>query len=135
MDEAKIVEVLVRTFGWSEGAAKLGIRADFRCEYCDRDLLASVDDYDSWQNDHIVPVSKGGTDDHDNMAVACKTCNFIKRNWTPKEEGVEGQRDGMVREARAMIQQKRAKKLAEVSQIRCLVQGLPMPQDCGEPSN
>jgi 5-methylcytosine-specific restriction endonuclease McrA len=32
--------------------------------------------------DHIVPVSKGGKDTLDNMAVACYACNQAKGNWT-----------------------------------------------------
>jgi 5-methylcytosine-specific restriction endonuclease McrA len=50
----EILEML-KPWGWSEQAVDLGIRTDFRCEYCTRDLIASVDDYDAWQVDHILP--------------------------------------------------------------------------------
>lgn len=30
--------------------------------------------------DHVVPVSRGGGDDHDNLCLACKPCNRAKSN-------------------------------------------------------
>lgn len=30
--------------------------------------------------DHIIPISKGGTDDDDNLVSACTTCNYGKKN-------------------------------------------------------
>ena len=30
-------------------------RAGYKCEYCDKDILASVDNYLSWELDHIIP--------------------------------------------------------------------------------
>ena len=75
-----IIKALVATRKWDVPSARRGIRAEFRCEYCDRDLFASVDDYKSWEIDHIVPISQGGTDNDENVALACRTCNFcIKR--------------------------------------------------------
>lgn len=117
IEEEEIVSALVKKFGWSEGSARLGVQAHFRCEYCGRDLLASVDDYDAWQVDHILPQSKGGPDDPDNLAVSCKTCNFLKRNVVP--EGLD--RHARLRNATVQIQISRARKLDEVSAIRNLV--------------
>lgn len=81
MTRDEIFEML-RPWGWSAQALDLGIGADFRCEYCSRDLIASVDDYDAWQIDHILPR----IDDREalwNLALSCKTCNFLKRHSTP----------------------------------------------------
>ena len=36
--------------------------------------------YDSWEVDHIVPYSKGGTHDIDNLQIMCKACNRKKSN-------------------------------------------------------
>ena len=37
------------------------------------------------QVDHILPRSRGGTDDPSNLAPACKCCNMEKLNFTPDE--------------------------------------------------
>lgn len=35
--------------------------------------------------DHIIPWSRGGTHDRENLALACKPCNRSKRDQTPEE--------------------------------------------------
>jgi 5-methylcytosine-specific restriction endonuclease McrA len=52
-------------------------RAGNRCEYC-----LSHQDYvlGRLQIDHIQPVAKGGSDDDDNLCLACELCNQYK--WT-----------------------------------------------------
>lgn len=35
--------------------------------------------------DHLVPLSRGGTDDPTNLVAACHHCNQLKGNKTPKE--------------------------------------------------
>ena len=61
---------------------EMAVRADFKCEYCGKDLLESADAYDSWQKDHLIP---NGDNSSDNMVLSCKTCNFAKRH-SGKEE-------------------------------------------------
>lgn len=36
--------------------------------------------FDSWEADHVVPMSKGGNDDLDNFQVSHPTCNKRKGN-------------------------------------------------------
>lgn len=112
------VELAAR-LGWSEEAAYLGLRADFCCEYCDRPMLRSVGDYDMWQNDHVLPASRNGSDDYRaNKALACKMCNFLKRH-TRLEEPTEGlDRGQLVNRYRAMIQERQRKKDSEFARIR-----------------
>lgn len=52
-------------------------RADFKCEYC-----FSLDQYSSstFAVEHIIPVSKKGTNDLDNLALSCHGCNKHKYN-------------------------------------------------------
>ena len=35
--------------------------------------------------DHIVPLSKGGTNGMDNLQLACKRCNLMKADFTAEE--------------------------------------------------
>lgn len=62
--------------GWERRRRLLA--ADNHCVYCSK-LLS---EYDATQ-DHVVPVSKGGTDDDDNIVLACYVCNMSKDNLLP----------------------------------------------------
>ena len=46
------------------------------CAYCEDDA-AHVD--------HVVPLSRGGTNDRENLAGACRRCNEEKLDSTPDE--------------------------------------------------
>lgn len=46
-------------------------RDNYICLYCGQNATTV---------DHIIPISKGGTDDDDNLASACTTCNYGKKN-------------------------------------------------------
>ena len=56
---------------------KVRKRANFLCEYCHAD--------ERWQFvpftiDHIIPISQGGTNSLNNLALACFHCNRYKSN-------------------------------------------------------
>lgn len=42
------------------------------CQYCNKNKANSVD--------HIIPLSKGGTNNRDNLAPACSSCNSSKKD-------------------------------------------------------
>lgn len=56
---------------------RIRARAKFHCEYCKRseEIMAT-----NFEVDHIIPQSKGGTDDDDNLCCACRDCNAFKAN-------------------------------------------------------
>ena len=37
------------------------------------------------QVDHVLPLSRGGTDDRGNLVPACRFCNMEKLDFTPEE--------------------------------------------------
>lgn len=52
------------------------IRDDHRCQYCGRGA----------ENvDHVVPRSRGGAHEWENVVAACRRCNARKRDQTPTE--------------------------------------------------
>jgi 5-methylcytosine-specific restriction endonuclease McrA len=52
-----------------------------RCQYCGRVFRELT-------LDHILPVSRGGRDDWENVVAACRDCNRKKGNRTPDEAGL-----------------------------------------------
>lgn len=38
--------------------------------------------------DHVVPTSRGGTNEWTNVVVACRKCQTLKGPWTPEEVGM-----------------------------------------------
>lgn len=52
--------------------AKVFARCDFKCVYCSSE--------DNLQIDHIIPITKGGGDEIENLQILCKTCNVKKSN-------------------------------------------------------
>lgn len=51
-------------------------RDNYRCQICG----ATVDDGAKLHVDHILPVSKGGTNDIKNLQILCEKCNLGKHN-------------------------------------------------------
>jgi len=54
-------------------------RDDHRCQYCGS-RAESVD--------HVVPRSRGGTHDWENVVAACRHCNTRKSDSSPEEVGL-----------------------------------------------
>lgn len=59
--------------------AKIEERAEKLCEYCRSPLEFSPDPFSV---EHIFPISKGGTDDLENLALVCQGCNGYKSTKT-----------------------------------------------------
>ena len=55
--------------------ARLRVEAGDRCGYCQTPQTLA---YGPLEVDHIVPVAAGGSDDVDNLWLACRPCNQYK---------------------------------------------------------
>ncbi len=62
-------------------------RDRYRCQYCGR-LGAELRTRESLTRDHLVPLSRGGTNDWTNVVTACSACNTRKGNRMPDEIGM-----------------------------------------------
>ncbi len=54
-------------------------RAQNRCEYCQ---CRSDCACESFEGEHFIPVSKGGSNESDNLAFTCRGCNSRKSDRT-----------------------------------------------------
>lgn len=62
-------------------------RAESRCEYCQ-----SLADYttESFAVEHVMPRSRGGSSELDNLAFSCSGCNGHKYNKTEATDPADG---------------------------------------------
>ena len=58
--------------------ADVAMRANFVCEYCHAPQSTSNFPLEV---EHIIPISLGGNDDFENLALACRSCNIFKSNF------------------------------------------------------
>ena len=67
------------TTSWAETVRRVIARAGDRCEYCrmHQSLQGAT-----FHIEHITPQAAGGSDDPDNLALACPACNLAKSNRT-----------------------------------------------------
>ncbi len=59
---------------------RIFVRDGFRCQYCCKKFPPQT-----LTLDHIMPRSRGGSDDPGNLATSCIPCNQRKSNRTPDE--------------------------------------------------
>jgi 5-methylcytosine-specific restriction endonuclease McrA len=62
-------------------------RDHYRCEFCGRPQ-AVLKARECLTRDHLVPLSRGGTNAWTNVVTACSTCNARKGNHLPEEVGM-----------------------------------------------
>jgi hypothetical protein len=75
MTESEIRAQLLKY--WMSDTIEIWRRAGYKCEYCSKSMITHSDDYFHNSNiDHIVPGAGNGLC---NLALACRTCNNIKR--------------------------------------------------------
>lgn len=62
-------------------------RDHYRCQYCDRHVT-DLKPRESLTRDHLIPLSRGGTNEWTNVVAACSSCNTRKGNRMPEEIGM-----------------------------------------------
>ena len=62
-------------------------RDHYRCQYCGRHMT-EFKGREALTRDHLVPLSRGGTNDWTNVITACSPCNTRKGNRMPEEIGM-----------------------------------------------
>ena len=62
-------------------------RDHYRCQYCGRPA-AELKPREALTRDHVIPMSRGGTNDWTNVVTACSPCNTRKGNRLPVEIGM-----------------------------------------------
>ncbi len=78
------IPVLMRHWQSSPTRRAVFIRDNFTCAYCGKtvkDSEATVD--------HLIPKSRGGKWEWENLVTCCSQCNQKKGNKTPQEAGME----------------------------------------------
>jgi len=85
------------------------VRDNYRCIYCGRDMISSLDDWLSLEIDHLQPTSKGGKDEEDNRVTSCNVCNKLKSSYYPKENPPpSGDKEKQIQVMREYVLKKRA---------------------------
>jgi 5-methylcytosine-specific restriction endonuclease McrA len=62
-------------------------RDDYQCQYCGR-RSSELKTRESLTRDHLIPMSRGGTNEWSNVVTACSSCNTRKANRMPSEIGM-----------------------------------------------
>lgn len=103
---------LVKTGNWSIEQVQLGVEFDFKCAYCAKDMMSCVDNHSEWQIDHVIPSSADGKDSMDNLALSCRTCNFMKGAWNPSDalNNPQASKEDLINAAKKYISEIREKK-------------------------
>lgn len=118
MDEEAAIAELLR-LGWSRETLAVWRRAGHKCEYCGTGLLGCVDDYLYGSHvDHIVP---GAGNDPENLALACKMCNFVKRNGNFTDPDRSLTRAEIISRVKAFVMGRRELSEKRLEQIRVLL--------------
>ena len=63
-------------------------RDDYTCQYCGRHR-SELKNRQFLTRDHVLPVSRGGTNRWDNVVTSCSPCNNRKGDRLPREVGLK----------------------------------------------
>lgn len=122
--EASQAENIGRTHSkkWRKDRFEVWLRDDFRCQYCDADLLASYQGIMMLTVDHVIPFRLSQDNSPDNLVTCCSPCNALKGGYPC--ESLEG--------AREMVASLRTKAMANfMAHARTF--GVQFPRHTPEP--
>lgn len=94
-------------------------RDEYHCVYCGKHITSKSD----LQTDHILPFSRGGKTNYENMVTCCTACNQRKDNRTPEEADMRFFKRGF-RPIRPIMSKSMARIVEEAQKIMLEEQGL-----------
>lgn len=62
-------------------------RDEYQCQYCGRTAF-DLKPREALTRDHLIPLSRGGSNEWTNVTTACSSCNARKSNRLPSEIGM-----------------------------------------------
>ena len=89
------------------------VRANFRCQYCGKDLLSDLDTFLSITRDHLIPAAAGGANHHDNRVASCAPCDRLKADFLVVD----------LDQARRLVSRQRQTRAVWLERIRAEVRG------------
>ena len=104
-------------------------RSGGRCVYCCRDLKADFDSFMMAEEEHLIPRGSPGADDPENIVIACRVCNALKRRFPANESFDIGRKDEFIAAARKYIMEMRAKQMEIFAGWVCVSTTAPKEAD------
>lgn len=92
-------------------------RDNYICQYCNKDGLASLDNWHDCVIDHFVPPKPGDKEDPDNLVTSCHYCNSIKGD----------KRFASIDDAKAFIRKRRQELQLTFEAVKKAVRGSDTP--------
>jgi 5-methylcytosine-specific restriction endonuclease McrA len=107
---------------WSVQTLTIWRRAGYKCEYCGKNMLQHPDIY--YFDSHIDHINPAREDRNhiDNLALACRACNVIKRRRFPCDPNLP--RDQIIIAIAAFLSEVRLKNWERLKRDRELIDRL-----------
>ena len=106
---------LINEYSWNWEQILLAVRSKGKCEYCDKNLFESIDNYKLWQVDHIIPksaiIENFDPENFNNKSISCWQCNVsFKGKYNPITVlGIGKSREAYIENIRNYIANSRTK--------------------------
>jgi hypothetical protein len=91
-----------------------------RCVYCCRDLKADFDSFMLAEEEHLIPKGSPGSDDPENIVIACRVCNALKGKFQKDGSFDVRKKAEYIVAARKHIMEQRARQMEIFAGWVCL---------------